>query len=124
MPLKEQLFSFSGRLNRAPYWVISVVLWIVVVVAQVALGAAMGGPQGGGGGGVGAVGGLILLAIGIVAIWISLAVNVKRFHDRDKSGWWVLIGLVPVIGSLWILIECGFLPGTAGDNRFGSNPLG
>jgi uncharacterized membrane protein YhaH (DUF805 family) len=46
-------------------------------------------------------------------------VYIKRFHDRDKTGWWVLIGLIPLIGPLWLLIELGFLKGTDGANRFG-----
>ena len=46
-------------------------------------------------------------------------VSIKRFHDRNKSGWWVLIGAIPVIGGLWILIECGCLPGISSPNRFG-----
>ena len=48
-----------------------------------------------------------------------IMVNGKRFHDRNKSAWWVLIGVVPVIGALWIFIECGCLAGTPGPNRFG-----
>ena len=54
---------------------------------------------------------------------ISIIVQVKRWHDRDKSGWWVLINFVPVVGPLWALVECGFLRGTLGDNRFGPDPL-
>lgn len=69
---------------------------------------------------------LIMLAIaaivGLLIIWPSLAIQVKRWHDRDKSGWWVLIGLIAVIGGIWVLVECGFLPGTAGTNRFGPPP--
>jgi uncharacterized membrane protein YhaH (DUF805 family) len=72
-------------------------------------------------GGIAAV--LALVIVGILNLWITLAITVKRFHDRDKSGWWVLIGLVPAIGALWILIECGFLKGTTGDNRFGADPV-
>ena len=58
----------------------------------------------------------------LVAIWMKLAVIVKRWHDRDKSGWWILINLIPVIGWFWQLIECGFLDGTQGANRFGPSP--
>lgn len=60
--------------------------------------------------------------VGLAAIWMKLAVMVKRWHDRDKSGWWMLIGLVPVIGDLWLLIECGFLDGTPGTNKYGPSP--
>jgi uncharacterized membrane protein YhaH (DUF805 family) len=57
------------------------------------------------------------------SLWIVLVVSVKRWHDRNKSGRWVLVNLVPVIGWLWQLIECGFLRGTVGPNRFGQDPL-
>ena len=50
---------------------------------------------------------------------MSLAIQVKRWHDRNKSGWWVLIGLIPLIGGIWALIETGFLAGDDGENRFG-----
>lgn len=63
---------------------------------------------------------VMLIAVYIVVIWISLAVSVKRWHDRGKSGWWVLIGLIPLIGGIWALIETGFLPGDPGTNRFGN----
>jgi uncharacterized membrane protein YhaH (DUF805 family) len=53
----------------------------------------------------------------------SLAGAVKRLHDRDRSGWFYLIFFVPVIGTLWLLVELGFLRGTQGENRFGPDPL-
>lgn len=55
--------------------------------------------------------------------WIGLAILVKRWHDRDKSGFMVFILLIPVIGFLWTLIEVGFLPGTVGPNRYGQDQL-
>ena len=51
--------------------------------------------------------------------WVSLAISVKRWHDRGKSGWWVLIGFIPIIGGLWALIETGFLGGDPGPNQYG-----
>ena len=56
-----------------------------------------------------------------LAVFIpSILVDIKRWHDRDKSGWWMLILLVPIIGAIWFLIELGFLAGTPGPNRFGA----
>ena len=54
---------------------------------------------------------------------VGIIVQIKRWHDRDKSGWWVLINLVPCIGPFWALIECGFLRGTPGPNKYGPDPL-
>jgi len=53
------------------------------------------------------------------AVIPSIIVLIKRFHGLDKSGLWVLIGLIPVIGALWSLIELGCLAGTLGPSRFG-----
>lgn len=58
----------------------------------------------------------------LLLIWFQTCMEVKRWHDRDKSGWWVWIALIPVIGSFWVLIECGFRRGTEGPNRFGAQP--
>lgn len=123
MNIMSLLFSFEGRIGRLAYWGAYVANFVMFIAVGMALGlgdmavidpatGAMESPGGGTG--------LVLLGVSLVSIWIALAINVKRFHDRDKSGWWVLIGLVPVIGGLWILIECGFLAGTAGTNRFGA----
>ena len=66
----------------------------------------------------------ILLALYSMAIFIpNLAVAVRRLHDQDKSGWWILIGFVPLIGGIWLLVlYC--LDGTPGPNRFGPDPKG
>ena len=119
------LFSFRGRVNRAKYWLIV----LGIIVAELALFAALGGnaaqwadPQEAFAP-LGRIGGAVFAAFMVVVAWISLAVGVKRFHDRDKTGWWVLIGLVPLIGPLWYLIEVGFLRGTDGHNVYGSDPL-
>ena len=67
---------------------------------------------------------VVLLLAMIPMAWIGLAIQVKRWHDRNKSGWWCLIALVPYIGGLWQLVECGFLPGTQGRNDYGEDPSG
>jgi uncharacterized membrane protein YhaH (DUF805 family) len=56
-------------------------------------------------------------------LYSVFAVYAKRWHDRDKSGWWSLIILVPIIGGIWFLVECGILPGTPGANQYGPDPL-
>lgn len=106
MTVTAMLFGFRGRLGRLPWW-------IATILADLGLGivdAVFGTPRP-------SIVFLVLLAVPL--IWISIAVQVKRWHDRDKSGWWFLMNLVPIIGWVWVLIECGFLRGTAGSNRFG-----
>lgn len=106
------LFNFDGRINRAKFWIGIVILWaanaILVAIASAANSS-----------GVWALYGLVSL----VLIWPSLAVSIKRWHDRGKSGWWVLIVLIPFIGWIWALIETGFLEGTRGPNQYGPDPL-
>ncbi len=61
--------------------------------------------------------------ITLIFLWPSLALAAKRWHDRNKSAWWILIIFIPIVGPIWYLIECGFLRGTEGPNRFGEDPL-
>ena len=61
-------------------------------------------------------GGLFIL----ITLWPMLSVHTKRWHDRGRSGWWLLVGVIP-IGVLWILFECAFLRGNLGENRFGTD---
>ena len=65
---------------------------------------------------------LVLLAA-LVFMWPTLAVYVKRWHDRNRSGWWTLLSFIPLIGQLWTFVELGFLRGTRGGNRFGIDPI-
>jgi uncharacterized membrane protein YhaH (DUF805 family) len=123
-------FSFSGRTNRAPWWIGLIVLAVVSsVVTAISIGGAMAdlsGVDSSDQAAIGAAMGRVLLpaaVIGLVMLWPSLALYTKRWHDRNKSGWWSLIGLIPVIGGLWLLIELGFLRGTAGPNSYGPDPL-
>ena len=60
--------------------------------------------------------------VGFLAIWVFLAVQIKRCHDRNRSGWFILLYLVPLV-NLWPLTEICFLKGTTGPNRFGENPV-
>lgn len=65
----------------------------------------------------------LAFAVAVLQMWISLALAIKRFHDRDRKGWWLLIVLIPIIGILWVFVVLGFLKGTEGANRFGPDPL-
>jgi uncharacterized membrane protein YhaH (DUF805 family) len=60
--------------------------------------------------------------ISLVFMWPTYAIYTKRWHDRGKSGWWSLIIFIPIIGPIWMFIECGFLAGEEGTNSYGPNP--
>ena len=105
--LGHLFFGFDGRINRGQIWLGFVLLWAIDAT-------------------VGAVAGFtssLYYIVSLVVLWPYLAISVKRWHDRDKTGWWVLIWLIPVIGWIWALIELGFLLGTAGPNKYGPDPL-
>ena len=121
----NMLFGFQGRLNRAKWWLVLVGILVVEAIVFSLLGGsiAMSEDPEQALANMGPLASILILVFGILLTWVSLAVGIKRFHDRNKSGWWVLIMFVPVIGGLWYLIECGFLRGTAGPNNYGADPL-
>ena len=106
---------FSGRSRRMEYWYF-VLFNILVSIVLAGIDALLLGTLDSGMG-VGLLSGIYGLAILIP----SLAVSVRRLHDIDRSGWWILIALVPLIGTI-VLLVFALLEGTAGPNRYGPNP--
>ncbi len=104
----QRYAEFSGRPSRSAFWWATLANALIQVAIGIA-GAATAGVL------FAALGGLYALAILVP----SCAVGVRRLHDTDRSGWWLLISFVPVIGSIWLLVlMC--LPSTTGANRFGA----
>jgi len=106
--------TFSGRAQRAEYWwfyLISTLIIIGLSVIDQATGTLDGET------GLGVLSTLYSLAVLIP----SIAVGVRRLHDTGRSGWWLLIGLIPVIGSI-VLIVFFVLDSEPGDNAYGANP--
>src|ERR687893_2971680 len=104
---------FSGRSRRKEYWyfvLFSVIVSLVLSAIDALLGISSSTN-------VGLLGGIYGLAI----IVPSIAVSVRRLHDIDRTGWWILINLVPIVGSI-VLLVFYVLDGTPGQNRFGPNP--
>ncbi|MDH4289059.1 MAG: DUF805 domain-containing protein [Aquincola sp.] len=106
--VRQLLFSFDGRIGRRTWW-----LWGVAALLGLGLYATV----------LLRVAGLSAATtettVNVLLLWPALALSVKRWHDRDKSGWWVLVALIPFIGWLWMLIENGVRRGTVGPNRYG-----
>jgi uncharacterized membrane protein YhaH (DUF805 family) len=132
MDLMKLLFNFDGRIRRTHYWLASIGLAVAanVLISLIAAVTGMGNIFLMHAEGAPAFGPSLLVAAPLVivvfavAIWASLALQVKRWHDRDKSWFWVFIAFIPLVGGLWVLVECGFLDGTQGPNRFGPSPKG
>lgn len=116
MDWKYLLTSYEGRINRAKFWAGIGIFFVGAIIAAVidnVIGTTFQGiPYG-----------WVYVIYSIAMIYCVFALYAKRWHDRDKSGWWSLIALVPFIGGIWLLVECGILAGTPGPNRFGSDPL-
>ncbi len=116
--------DFSGRSTRREYFMFAL-LSIIVVFGAIFVMAAGGGLTDGGNAAPGA---LFWVGVAVVAIWglasfiPSIAVQVRRFHDQDRSGWMILLGFIPYVGGLIVFIfMC--LEGTRGPNRYGPDPL-
>ncbi|EKO3399428.1 DUF805 domain-containing protein [Vibrio fluvialis] len=140
MSYQTLLFSFQGRIGRQTYWIWNVCYYLAIVSVIVLLNRWLPG-----------LAPYVLPLFMLLILVPDLAVTAKRWHDRDKSSWWLLLNVPLVIGRMtvpmgeasmtttpnvldtgislaallcgsWILIECGFLAGSDGDNRFGKAP--
>jgi uncharacterized membrane protein YhaH (DUF805 family) len=103
--------GFSGRAPRSAYWfwtLFTILLYIVTIIIDMAILRSEFRP---------------LTTIAQLALFLpSLAVAIRRLHDRDKSGWFFLLVLIPLVGAIILLIWfCQ--RGTIGPNRFGPDPL-
>ena len=122
-------FSFKGRINRTAWWMMHFLIIAISTITYAAYTASS-----------------YLLFITLVPAWMQLAVTAKRWHDRNKSAWWTLVYLIPIIagigglsvwtlsgwgtliyfipiiaGGTWALVELGILKGTKGENCFGAD---
>ena len=119
--------SYSGRIGRLTYWIATLalatlqfaVIWALLSASAGTIVQLKSDPQALGHG----VFLHVLLPVIIVAVlflYPTYALATKRWHDRGKSGWWSLIGFVPVIGGLWMFIELGLLGPDEYVNEYGT----
>ncbi len=141
MPITRLLFSFQGRIDRKTYWIwngsyYAIIIGFIIVANQI----------------FPTIASYALPIFLLITLIPDLAITVKRWHDRDKNSWWLLLNIPLLVGRMsvpvgdnvlvesesllietlisamalicgcWILIECGFMHGTRGDNRFGKEP--
>ena len=116
--------DFTGRSRRKEYWMFVLFTFIVMLVCMALMFA---GGMGADTSGEEVPGPLFWLGVVLLAIWgigsiiPSIAVQVRRFHDQDKSGWMVLLAFIPYVGSIIVFVfMC--IEGTRGPNRFGNDP--
>ena len=105
----EKYATFTGRARRQEFWMF-VLAYIIVYLLAIVIDMAAG---------------LYVVFTGILGLALlipTIAVTVRRLHDIDRTGWWILIYLVPLIGPI-VMLVFGCLKGTAGKNRFGEDPV-
>ncbi len=113
--LLNKYATFSGRARRSEYWWWYLFVIIVGTIANI-IDRAAGLTYGD----VTYAGGWIASIVGLVFLIPNLAVAVRRLHDTGRTGWWLLIGLIPVIG--WIILLIFFVSDSENDNQYGPYP--
>jgi len=108
--------TFSGRARRKEYWMFTLFHIIILIIAAILdnmLGLTFGIIKYG----------YIYVFYTLAVLLPALAVTVRRLHDVGKSGWFLFIGLIPIIGSIWLLV-LACKAGEAGENAYGEDPKG
>ena len=122
----SNVLSFEGRYSRQPWWIATVVLWVLqwlITMAAGAMGVAGLNPMSPATADTPmTAAALPFVVVSLALLWPTFAIYAKRWHDRGKSGWWSLILLIPLVGWVWALIELGFLRGDDGPNAYGPAP--
>ena len=98
---------FDGRARRMEFWMFTLFSFIIAVVLS-CIEYALG------------IFGLSAL-YSLAVLLPTIGVSIRRLHDTDRSGWWLLIALIPLVGFI-VLLVFYFMEGTSGDNRFGADP--
>ena len=114
----NQYSDFKSRARRKEYWMFALVNFIIsfaIVGIDNALGLSFNYTENVSGSGV------FNLFYNLLILIPSLAVAVRRLHDIGKSGWMLLIGLIPLVGAIWLLILL-LRNSEAGENKYGPNP--
>jgi uncharacterized membrane protein YhaH (DUF805 family) len=105
--------DFNGRARRSEYWWFFLFLFLVSFAASI-IDAILGTDFGGTG--------VVSLLASLALFLPSLAVAIRRLHDTSRTGWWILIGFIPIVG--WIILLVFYLQDSHGDNQYGPSPKG
>ena len=104
-----QYVGFAGRARRSEFWyfyLFTILLSIVASIVQRAM--------------TNSTNGIVTTIIGLAIVLPYLAVAVRRLHDTSRSGWWLLIGLIPVVGTIILIVF--WVQDSHGDNQYGPSP--
>lgn len=114
LPLRRYA-EFSGRSRRKEFWLFELFLLVVSIVLGIIEGTVGINTM------VGGIYGPLTTLFALGTIVPSIAVSIRRLHDTDRSGWWLLLAFVPLVGFL-VLLFFFVSDGTKGPNRFGADP--
>jgi uncharacterized membrane protein YhaH (DUF805 family) len=115
--LQQKYVDFSGRARRSEFWYFVLFYVIVGFVAGI-IDSILGTRGSATMGGTGLVGGIVSLAL----LLPGLGVGVRRLHDTGRSGWWILLGLIPLVGAIILIVF--YAQDSQPDNQYGPNPKG
>ena len=104
-----KLFDVRGRLPRGQFWLQAILLWLVFYILSSALGELARG--------------IVVWFVGGFVLFSLLILCVRRLHDCNYSGKWLLAVFVPVVGPVWLFWLLAIRRGMAQDNRWGPDPL-
>lgn len=107
----DAYIKFDGRIRRMGWWICGIITGILTSIVQSIRDSDSLW--------------LITLIFGVLALvtWVfEISVSVRRWHDLNKSGWWVLINLIPILGWIYTIFMLGFMPGDQGTNAYGPPP--
>ncbi len=104
--IKNQYINFEGRATRQQYWMYILFYFVLSVIVSI-LGAILGET----------VYKILNFLVTLGLFLPTLSIGVRRLHDTDRSGWWFLVALLPIIGYI-VLLVFFCLPSTEGENRF------
>lgn len=99
----------KGRLSRGQFWLQASIVWIVFYLASSLLGSDASGA--------------VVWLLNVPALAVLVMLCIRRLHDRDYSGWWLLLVGVPVAGALWLAWQIAIRRGVPQGNRWGDDPL-
>ncbi|MEI6552939.1 MAG: DUF805 domain-containing protein [bacterium] len=100
---------FSGRSRRSEFWFFALFSFIASLLLSIISNIA------------GDTNGILGLIYSLVVLIPSIAVAVRRLHDTGRTGWWLLLAIIPIIGWIWLFVLY-VLDSNSGDNKYGSNP--